>query len=192
MPAYSSIIVVSGLPRSGTSMMMRMIQAAGVPALTDHVRGADADNPNGYLEYEPVKRTAQDPSWVPLARGKVVKMVHLLLRDLPASERYSVVLMHRDLDEVLASQRKMLDRAGKSGAALPPETLRKVFASQMQDITRWLAAQPNFRVLEMHYNRVLADPAPESARLAAFLDLPDRAAAMAAAIEPSLYCNRKT
>src|ERR1700757_2956947 len=100
----SEIIIVSGLPRSGTSLMMQMLDQGGVEVVTDHVRTADTDNPRGYYEYEQVKKIKQDTSWLPATRGKAFKMVSQLLYDLPAGERYRVVFMERDLDEVLVSQ----------------------------------------------------------------------------------------
>src|SRR5256885_1317813 len=94
------VTVVSGLPRSGTSMMMRMIAAGGIAPLSDHSREADEDNPLGYLELEAVKATRRDPSWLSRAPGRVVKVIHLLLKDLPPGYAYRVILMRRDLDEV--------------------------------------------------------------------------------------------
>lgn len=108
----SSVTIVTGLPRSGTSMMMRMLEAGGLPVLVDGRRGADIDNPNGYYEFEPVKETRTDASWVEGARGRAVKMVYRLLYDVPAEFRYRVLFMRRDLGEILASQRKMLTRHG--------------------------------------------------------------------------------
>src|SRR5205809_5271301 len=102
----TEIVVVSGLPRSGTSLMMQLLHAGGIPALTDHIRAPDTDNPRGYFEFERVKKVKEDAAWLPDARGKVVKMVSQLLYDLPATERYRVVFMERDLEEVLASQEK--------------------------------------------------------------------------------------
>jgi hypothetical protein len=185
------IVVVSGLPRSGTSMMMKMIDAAGIPALTDNLRSADEDNPRGYYEYEPVKTTRQNPAWVAGAHGKVVKMVHLLLRDLPEGHHYRVVMMHRELDEVVASQRKMLERGGRKGAAMPAEALKRVFAAQMHEIIAWVRARPHFKILDVRYNEVVADPKGQSARIAEFLGVPAAADAMAAVVEASLYRNRK-
>lgn len=191
MALGDDIVIVSGLPRSGTSMMMRMIVAAGVPALVDGVRGADPDNPHGYFEYEPVKRTKEDPSWVAGAGGKVVKMVHLLLRDLPEGRRYRVVMMERDLDEVVASQQKMLAHQGRSGASMPRDSLKRVFAGQLEGVRRWMDERAWFSRLDVRYERVIADPAGESARVAAFVGLPDRAGAMSAAVDAALYRNRK-
>ena len=121
MSNSDDIVIVSGLPRSGTSMMMQMIEAGGISALTDSVRTADADNPRGYFEFELVKKIQQDSSWLEQARGKVVKMVHLLLLNLPAGYQYRIVLMVRDHRQVLASQAAMLKRQGKIGANLSDE-----------------------------------------------------------------------
>src|SRR5437868_1127771 len=104
------LTIVSGLPRSGTSMMMRMLEAGGMPVLTDKVRSADEDNPNGYFEFEAVKRTKQDASWLDDSGGRAVKMVYRLLYDLPVNRNYRVLFMRRNLKEVLASQREMLRR----------------------------------------------------------------------------------
>src|SRR5688572_8703668 len=121
MPGRDSITVVSGLPRSGTSLMMQMLQAGGMPVLTDGERSADESNPRGYLELEAVKRTRSDAGWIAEAVGKAVKVIHLQLRDLPSSHQYRVIFMRRDLNEVVASQQSMLDRIGRKGAGLPPE-----------------------------------------------------------------------
>ena len=172
-------------------MMMRMIAAAGVPVLTDGRRAPDEDNPAGYFELEAAKRTREDPSWLQGADGKVVKLVHVLLKDLPATHRYKVVLMHRDLDEVIASQQKMLDRTGRKGAAIASGALKRIFAAQLKSVEDWVAARPNFARLDVSYNQILQDPNSEASRVAAFLGMPERGPAMAAAVDEGLYRNRK-
>src|SRR5262245_35824183 len=184
------VAIVSGLPRSGTSMMMRMIAAGGVPVLSDGLRAADEDNPLGYFEYEPVKATRRDAGWVPGARGKVVKIVHALLTALPDGYRYRVVMMHRDLDEVLVSQAKMLARSGHTDGAASPDVLKRAYAGQLRDLDRWLDERPHFARLDVHYDRVVADPAGQADRVAAFLDLDGQSGAMAAAVDSDLYRNR--
>jgi hypothetical protein len=187
------IVVVSGLPRSGTSMMMRMLAAAGVPPLTDGLRTADEDNPNGYFELEAVKRTKADASWVAGAHGKAVKMVHLLLGDLPpaAGWLYRVIVMRRDLDEVVASQAKMLARTGKKGGGMTPEALKRVFATQLESVDRAVRGRADMRRLEVSYNAVVGDPGGAGASVADFLGLgPDAGAMMAAGVDPALYRNR--
>ena len=116
MSLEMEIIIVSGLPRSGTSLLMQMLAAGGITVITDKLRTADADNPRGYYEFELVKKIKQDASWLPQVRGKAVKMISQLLYDLPGNESYRVILMERDLDEVLVSQEKMLERLGRTAA----------------------------------------------------------------------------
>src|SRR5215831_7771246 len=115
----SEIMIVSGLPRSGTSLMMQMLDKGGLPVVTDNIRAADTDNPRGYYEYEQVKKIKEDASWLPATRGKAFKMVSQLLYDLPASETYRIIFMERDLEEVLQSQEKMLARLGRPAAPRP-------------------------------------------------------------------------
>lgn len=183
------VTVVSGAPRSGTSMMMRMLAAGGIEPLTDGLRAADRDNPHGYFEFEPVKRTRDDPSWVPQAVGRAVKLVHLLLRDLPEGYEYRVVLMRRRLDEMVASQRRMLERLGRDPGTLSDERRQQIFAAQLDETERWLSAQPGFRFERVDYNALVADPKPHLERVSAFLGGLD-VAAMAAVIDPDLYRNR--
>ena len=190
MVTRNYVTVVSGLPRSGTSLTMQMIHAGGVPALTDEIRRADADNPRGYYEYEPVKKTKQDPSWVAGAVGKVVKMVHLLLKDLPTTFQYRVVFTRRSLDEVVQSQNVMLERQGKSTEGLPPERLKQIFATQIEEIQSFMRQHADrFMFQEVDYNELVKTPAPVVGRLSDFLDGLDRAA-MLKAIDASLYRNR--
>jgi hypothetical protein len=189
MAMDTEIVVVSGLPRSGTSLMMQMLDRGGIPALTDEIRAADPDNPRGYYEFEQVKQIKKDASWLPDARGKVVKMVSSLLYDLPASEQYRVVFMQRDIDEVLESQEKMLRRLGR--AAAPREDMKKSFAVHLDRISKWLGDQPNFRVLYVSYNQLLSDAEREARRVAEFLGGKCDAERMLEAVDPSLYRNRK-
>ena len=185
------VTIVSGLPRSGTSLMMQMLSAGGIPALTDQIRAADEDNPRGYLEFERVKQIKQDTSWLNDASGKVVKMVHLLLYDLPQDRAYRVVFMRRSLDEVLASQRKMLARQGKAGAQLPEEQLRRVFEDQVKKVTTWLKSQPNMESIEVTYDELIADPRAHAERLNEFLGGGMDVDAMVRAVDPTLYRNRR-
>jgi hypothetical protein len=183
------LIVVSGLPRSGTSLMMQMIDRGGIAALTDNLRTADDDNPRGYYEFEPVKRTKEDPSWIPGARGKVVKMVSSLLYDLPATEAYRVIFMRRDIDEVLESQEKMLQRLNRPAA--PRDQMRASFAVHLERLDAWLARQRHLRVLDVSYNALLKDPEAEVRKVAEFLDGRVDPVRMQEAISTSLYRNRK-
>ncbi len=184
------ITIVTGLPRSGTSMMMQMIDRGGIEALIDNLRTADEDNPKGYYEFEPVKKTKEDASWVPTAMGKVVKLVHLLLLDLPLDQPYRVVFMRRNLDEVIKSQNIMLDRNAKGGGELPADKIIAVFKAQLDKVYRYLAEHDNFKMLEVNYNDMLADPPPIVSKINSFLDGSLDEEAMLAVIDPTLYRNR--
>jgi hypothetical protein len=184
----SEIIVVSGLPRSGTSLMMQMLQSGGIEVVTDNVRSADADNPRGYYELEQAKRMKSDASWLPETRGKAFKMVSQLLYDLPATERYRIIFMDRDLEEVLISQEKMLKRLGRTSA--PREQMRRAYALHLARLHEWLQRQGHVKVLRVSYNDLVEQPERESKRVSAFLDGKANAESMAQSVDPSLYRNR--
>ena len=185
------IVVVSGLPRSGTSMIMKMLEAGGLPVLTDGLRTADEDNPKGYYEVERVKGLAAetDKSWLAEARGKGLKVISYLLKSLPPQFNYRVVFIRREMEEVLASQRKMLARRGETEAT-PPERMRALFEDDLWRASYQLRRRPEFETIELHYSAVLARPLEEAQRLAAFLGGGLDAEAMAAAVDPQLYRNR--
>ena len=186
------ITVVSGLPRSGTSLMMQMLAAGGVLPLTDEQRAPDPSNPRGYLELEAVKRLKADKSWLPQAPGKAVKVIHLLLPELaapgvPENLRFRVIMMRRPVAEVVASQRAMLARQGRAGAALPDAQLGKMFVDQLERVERALAGHPNFQFCTVSYPALVADPAAEAAWVNAFLGGGLDEAAMAGVVDPTLY-----
>jgi hypothetical protein len=184
------ITVVSGLPRSGTSLMMQMLQAGGLPVLTDDRRPPDEANPRGYLEYEPVKRLRVDQSWLENAKGRGVKIIHFLLRELPVDGRfaYRVLFMKRPIEEVLASQQAMLERQGKKSA--DAEVLSKTYQDQVRQAEDWLAARSCFRSKPIDYHRVLANPLEVAKDVNAFLNGNLAVEAMAAAVDPNL-CHQR-
>lgn len=185
------IVIVSGLPRSGTSMMMAVLAAGGLPALTDEIRAADVDNPKGYYELERVKQLDKgDQTWLAEAQGKAVKVISALLEHLPADHTYRVIFMERQMEEVLASQKKMLARRGEPTDRVSDEEMARLFAKHLQKVKLWLAAQPNFAVLYVDYNRMLADPGPFVHQINQFLGGGLDTAAMLAAVDPQLYRNR--
>jgi hypothetical protein len=185
------LTVVSGIPRSGTSLMMRMLELGGMPVLTDQVRGADIDNPRGYYEYEAVKALKKESSWVAESCGKAVKMVYLLVYDLPPGAEYRVLVMHRNIDEVLASQRVMLERLGKT-STIADEKMATLFRNHLVKFAAWVKERPNIQVMDVNYNEMVADPAPIAAQIDRFLGGGLDIEAMARAVEPSLYRNRAT
>ena len=186
-----SVIIVSGLPRSGTSMMMKMLAAGGVELLTDHLREADIDNPEGYYEFERVKQLDKgDKTWLPQARGRAVKVISALLEHLPAEEGYLVIMMHRRAEEILASQKRMLIRRGEDPDKTSDAKMRELYAKHMGQVSAWLEGQPNIKTLNIDYNAVLAEPLPQASRVAGFLGIPSAAVAMASVVDPNLYRNR--
>jgi hypothetical protein len=183
------VVVVSGLPRSGTSMMMKMMEAGGLGVIADGLRAADIDNPNGYYEFEPAKKIKEDASWLNEATGKAVKMVYQLLYDLPTDRTYRVLFMRRAMPEILASQRKMLERLGRTNP-VPDEDMARMFEKQLAKFFNWAAAQHHLTLMEVDYNRMIADPPTLIASINQFLGGGLDEAAMAAVVDPSLHRNR--
>ena len=171
-------------------MMMRMLEAGGVPALIDNIRTADEDNPRGYYEFEPVKKSKEDPSWLNNAGGKVVKMVYRLLYDLPCDRQYWVVFMRRNLNEVVASQDVMLARKGRAGGDLTKDKLITMFEKQLAEFDEWVKKQSSFRILYVNYNETLRNPRPTVRALDEFLGGNLNTAAMEKVIELQLYRQR--
>ena len=190
MPSHLPVTVVSGLPRSGTSLAMQMIHAGGIPALTDGQRTSDDSNPRGYFELERVKQLKQDKSWLDEAAGKVVKVIHLLLAELPDDRPYRVVFMQRDLREVVQSQATMLARSGRAGGQLAPERLIAVYEQQLKTVEQWLAARPNFSVLRVPYAQLVSDPAGVVPTVNTFLGGTLDEARMRSAVDPGLHRNK--
>lgn len=186
------ITVVSGLPRSGTSLMMQMIHACGMEVVADGQRTADEDNPKGYLEFEAVKKLKEDSSWVADAGGKAVKAISMLLFDLPATQNYRVIFMVRHMDEILASQKEMLKRRGTLNDKGPSDDdMRKFFQSHLDRVKSWLADQPNFKVLYVDYNAIMNGDDKGIRDVCEFLGPVVNIEAMKKAIDGGLYRNRK-
>lgn len=185
------VTIVSGLPRSGTSMMMKMLEAGGLPPVTDNIRTADEDNPKGYYELEKVKELKNDASWVPGARGHVVKVISALLQQLPEDSEYRVVFMRRTMSEVLASQRQMLVRRGQEPDRIPDEKMAAMYEKHLVKIEEWLASRPNMTVLYVRYNDVLADAAAAAREINAFLGGSLDEAAMVGVVDAQLYRQRR-
>jgi hypothetical protein len=172
-------------------MMMRMLEQGGLSPVTDGLRESDEDNPKGYYEVEQVKslKKQQDKAWIGAAEGKAIKVVSSLLKDLPPEHNYDVVFMNRSLDEVIASQNKMITRRGeKAGGS--DQQIRQLYEQHLISIKAWIAKQPNFRLLEVSYNTTMQNPAEEAQRVKEFLGLPLDLAKMSQAVDEQLYRNR--
>ena len=190
----SFITVVSGLPRSGTSMMMSALKAGGMPLLVDGMRQPDANNPKGYFEYERVKKLANgDAQWLGSATGKAVKIISGLLEYLPEDFNYRIIFMERDLEEILASQRRMLSRLNKThDAQEDDEEIRHSFQSHLAAIKSWLADKPRIETCFISYNDVLESPVKIFNNIAEFLEHRVDPAAMVDVIDLALYREQKS
>lgn len=185
------ITVVSGLPRSGTSLMMQVLEAAGLPILTDTRRRADDDNPRGYYELEKVKALARDASWVAEARGKVIKVISMLLYSLPGEHEYRVIFMTRRMEEILASQTAMLARLGQAQDGLPDDEMSRHYEKHLAKLRPWLEQQKNIKMLYCSYNDLLAGPRPVLEAVNHFLGGQLVIEKMLSAIDPMLYRQKK-
>ncbi|MGH8601698.1 MAG: sulfotransferase domain-containing protein [Gammaproteobacteria bacterium] len=187
------VTVVSGLPRSGTSMMMKMLEAGGILPMTDNIRTADLDNPNGYYEFERVKQLDKgDKAWVKEAHGKVVKVITQLLRHLPADCEYRIVFMRRSMSEIIASQNKMLINRGQEPNATTDEETASLFEKHLAHVTKWIQRQANVSVIYVDYGDMFKDPELQIRRINEFLGGDMNTEEMLRVADPQLYRNRKT
>jgi hypothetical protein len=188
------IVVVSGLPRSGTSMAMKMLDAGGMPTLTDGIRTPDESNPKGYYEFERVKELDKngDAAWLSDARGHAVKIISFLLTFLPEAFDYQVIFMDRDIDEVLASQNKMLVAQGEAFDSAQDPHMRQVYQQHLQKVERFLRNRRCFTTLRLGYKDVIDNPAAEARRLNEFLGGRLNVERMTAVADRELYRNRKS
>jgi Sulfotransferase domain len=188
-PAF--VTVVSGAPRSGTSMMMGMLSAGGVSVLTDDVRRPDRDNPRGYYEFEPVKRLSADAAWLGDAYGRAIKVVYRLLYDLPDHHMYRIIFMQRNIEECLASQRTMLIHRGVQGAELSDAELSRIYCLDLQRVETWIRAQANMQLLKISYNDMVRSPAESFTEVERFLGRVLDCKAAVASVDPSLYRHKR-
>lgn len=186
------VIIVSGLPRSGTSMMMKMLEQGGLEIVTDEIREADEDNPKGYYEFERVKKLPDgDTDWLPQTAGKVVKIISALLLHLPDDYEYKVLFMRRQIEEILDSQRRMLIRRGEPTDRVDDGEMAQMFEKHLRKVYAWMDEQSNVMAMDVDYNEILrGDPMPIIRQINDFLggDLDEQA--MASVIDPNLYRQR--
>jgi len=185
------VIIVSGLPRSGTSMMMKMLSEGGIEVLTDRLRAADEDNPEGYFEFEAVKGMPDgNAAWLYEAGGKALKVISALLEHLPPGYSYKIIFMERELGEILASQRRMLERREES-SPIEDAAMQEQFRRHLAAVKPWLARQPNMDVLYVSYNDLMRDAAPLCRTVAEFIGRPLDLDRMRSVPSGDLYRNRK-
>jgi hypothetical protein len=189
----AAVTIVSGLPRSGTSMMMKMLEAGGIPPVTDKIREPDKDNPKGYYEFERVKQlTNGDTEWIRDARGKAVKVIAALVEHLPLDYSYKVVFMRRNIDEILSSQKQMLIRRRETTDKVDDAELAELFQKHLDHVMSWLAQQPNFEVLYVSYNDILHNPSPQVTLINQFFGNTLDVERMMEVVDPKLYRQRES
>lgn len=184
------ITIVSGLPRSGTSLMMQMLAAGGMPILSDGERQADADNPRGYLEWERIKQLPKDPSCIAEAEGKAVKVISRLLLTLPEGHEYRVIFMQRPLPEVLASQEVMLRNRGTAKPGGDNSAIAAAFEKHLREVNLWLDGKAYVKALRVSYHDVLDSGGDISEKIAKFLETKLNVEAMTGQVDSNLYRNR--
>lgn len=188
-----SIKVVTGLPRSGTSLMMKMLEAGGLGVVQDGIRGADEGNPGGYYECERVKKLDKgDTDWLCSAQGKVVKIVSALLKYIPEGYEYDLIFMRRDMEEILTSQRKLLLHRGKDSEKMDFAVMAGVSERHLKDVLAWLDRRRGVRRIEVEYGELLSDAAPVIAGINAFLGGGLEEKKMIDVIDVNLYRNRRS
>ncbi len=186
------ITIVSGLPRSGTSMMMAMLEAGGISPLIDGIRTADEDNPKGYYEFEQVKKIKEDKAWLDDAKGHVVKMISQLLLDLPDGYSYRIIFMRRKIEEILASQKQMLIRRGtfkEDGAS--DEVMGKMLLTHVDQVLAKVANMSGAKLIKIDYNAILTGEVDAVPQINEFLGGDLNTDAMSAIVDKSLYRQRK-
>ncbi|MFP4344706.1 MAG: sulfotransferase family protein [Anaerolineales bacterium] len=190
--AREPVVVVSGLPRSGTSMMMKMLEAGGLEIVTDQIRKPNEDNPKGYYEFERVKKLPEgDTGWLRDAPGKCVKIISALLLHLPTDYDYQVLFMRRKMEEILASQRKMLVRRGEATESVDDGEMGRMFEKHLAKVYAWMEEQPNLEYINVDYNRMLEEPHLLVERIDGFLDRDLDLERMEAVVDPALYRQRR-
>ena len=186
------IYIVSGLPRSGTSMMMKMLEAGGLNILTDNIRTADDDNLLGYYEFERVKAMKEgNTAWVGEAQGKVIKVISALLEHLPAAYQYKIIFMEREMMEILSSQRKMLERRGKPGDPAEDAKFAELYGRHLEKVKNWLTRRANMSVLYVRYNEMIIQPAEYAIKVAEFLNIPLDVKVMSEVPQEQFYRQRR-
>lgn len=185
-----AIVIVSGLPRCGTSMMMQMLEAGSMPIVTDHIRKTDEDNPRGYYEFEKSKQIGEDASWLADCHGKALKIVSALLYHLPSDKKYKVIFMTRNIEEMLTSQKLMMEREGKDWVNVGDDHMLAKFEKHLRKIENWFKMQNNMEVLYINYNEVIQNPDKNVSLVVRFLERQLNSSKMAGEVQKSLYRQR--
>jgi len=173
-------------------MTMQMLEAGGLAVATDGIREPGEDNPRGYYEYEKVKELDKglDQSWLKEFRGKAIKIISFLLKDLPDTNNYKVVFMRRNIHEVLASQARMLVNRGKPNQT-SDEKMLALYEEHLGRVESMMRSRPSFERLNLEYRDVVENPRQQARRVGEFLGDRVDVEKMATAVDEELYRNRR-
>ena len=183
----NDIIVVTGLPRSGTSLMMQILQSLQIKLFTDNHRSADESNPKGYFEHQWVKTIEKDNSWLTDVKGKAIKIVSPLIKYLPVDLNYKIIFMNRDLDEIIQSQERMLTENNKKDDATNSEELKQIFLKDLKQSKDWIHTQLHSEVLEILHSKLLKNPETELEKIKSFLKIDINTTLILKVIDKNLY-----
>ncbi len=181
------IAIVSGLPRSGTSLMMQMLAAGGMTAVADQIRTPDVNNPRGYYEWEKIKQLPGNPALIAEAEGKLVKVVSPLLTHLPLGHQYRIVFMRRPLQQIVASQTEMIRRLGNGGPNASSPAIQNALQAHLRSVAAWLALRPHIALQWVDYPDLISNPVGPARQAAAFLERDLDVETMAAQADPALF-----
>lgn len=179
------ITIVTGLPRSGTSLMMQILNKSGLEILSDGVRQKDISNPEGYYELEAVKGIVKDNSFLKNAVGKVVKIVAPLPMFLDKTLHYRVIFMRRDIEEILRSQEKMLNK----DQSAEREKFSAIYNTHIQKTYQFFELN-KIPFQDVYYKDLIADPEVELKKIIQFLNLECGWNDLAQVVNPELYRNK--
>ncbi len=173
-------------------MIMKMLKVGGITLLTDNIRKADQDNPQGYYEFEKIKNLhrEEDKSWIGDAKGKALKVISELLKELPPNSFFKLIFMDRDLEEVITSQNKMLIRRGEPFDPADNRKMMLLFEKHLRKVKNWIHQQSNFEVIFVDYKEVLEDPIGHAERIKDFLQRELDVKRMAGVVDKRLYRSR--
>ena len=183
------ITIVSGLPRSGTSLMMQILKAGGLELLADNIREADDNNPKGYYELEKVKSLMKDNSWLADAEGKVIKVIAQLIPFLHEDFEYRIIFMERNINEVVNSQNRMIDKLGGNRSTVNDEILKKTFLSQLEKVKAAIKVK-GYKTVFINYNSLIESSGQELNLLNTELGLDIDIKNASQQIDKSLYRSR--
>ena len=181
--------IVSGLERSGTSMLMQILYNGGYPVAADKKRPADENNPKGYYELEGgkiINKLIQNQFSFDEYKGKIIKITAYGLKYLPTAD-YNIIYSERNIEEILDSMEKMAQITDENR-----NETKEVFLKLNSFIKKQIKERSDCNVLFVNYNRILEDPDQHIKEIHDFLNQQEAdLKSMIKTVDKKLYRNRK-